>query len=48
VLSAQGLKLVKDGKELASKTENVAELNRQANEFEKQALPILRGLGIAA
>ena len=46
-LSAQGLKLLRDGQELGSKTENVAELNRQANEFEKQTLPILRGLGIA-
>ena len=45
-LAGQGLKLVKDGKELASGTENLAELNTQAAEFADKWLPIMTALGI--
>ena len=45
-LSGQGLKLVKDGKQLATDDENLAELNTQASEFSDKWLPIMKALGI--
>lgn len=46
-LSGQGLKLVKDGKQLTTDTENLAELNTQATEFADKWLPIMKALGIS-
>ena len=46
-LSGQGLKLVKDGKQLATGTENLVELTTQATEFGEKWLPIMKALGIS-
>lgn len=46
-LSGQGLKLVKDGRQLATGTENLAELAAQANDFHQKWLPIMKALGIS-
>lgn len=46
-LTAQGQKLLKDGKTLDTPEDNLAELNRQANEFAEKQLPILKALQIA-
>ena len=46
-LSGQGLKLVKDGKQLATDAENLAELDKQATEFADKWLPIMKSLGIS-
>lgn len=46
-LSGQGLKLVKDGRQLATGTENLAELAAQAKEFDEKWLPIMTALGIS-
>lgn len=47
ILSAQGQKLVKEGKTLESVEENLAELTRQATEFAEKRLPVLKALQIA-
>lgn len=43
-LEAQGQKIIKDGKTLATPEENIAELTAQADEFSKKQLPILKAL----
>jgi hypothetical protein len=45
-LDAQAERILKDGKGLETPQENLAELQRQAEEFEKKQLPIFRALGI--
>ncbi|WP_372826918.1 methyltransferase regulatory domain-containing protein [Polaromonas sp.] len=47
ILSAQGQRIVMEGKTLESADDNLAELNRQATEFHERHLPILKSLGIA-
>jgi SAM-dependent methyltransferase len=48
ILSAQGHRLVKDGATLQTAEDNVAELQRQAEEFESTRLPVFRALGVVA
>jgi len=45
-VAAQGQRLLKDGKTLETPDENLAELTRQAQEFEQKRLPVLRALAI--
>ncbi len=45
-ISAQGQKLLKDGKPLETAEDNLAELNRQAGEFAAKNLPIMKALQI--
>jgi len=47
LLSAQGEKLIKDGKPLETPAENLAELRIQADAFSSDRLPILRAAGVA-
>jgi hypothetical protein len=47
VLQAQGQRLLKDGAPLQSPEENIAEIERQASEFERLRLPVLVALKIA-
>jgi hypothetical protein len=47
ILSAQGQRIIKDGKTLETMEENLAELTSQANEFASKRLPILKALQIA-
>ena len=47
MLKAQGQSLLKQGQPLTTEAENLAELTRQAEEFEKDQLPILKALQIA-
>lgn len=47
ILAAQNQKLVKEGTPLESDEENLAELTRQANEFNDKRLPVLKALQIA-
>jgi len=47
ILSAQGQKIVKEGKTLETPEENIAELTDQANTFAEKQLPILKALQIA-
>lgn len=47
LLSAQGHRVLKDGKPLAKAQDNIRELTRQAGEFADQRLPILKALRIA-
>jgi hypothetical protein len=47
ILAAQGQKIVKDGKPIETADENLAELNRQANEFATKNMPIMKALQIA-
>lgn len=47
LLAAQGQRLVQDGKTLDSSEDNLAELTRQANEFNDKRLPVMKALGIA-
>ena len=47
VLQSQGQRIVKDGAPLAEMTDNVKELERQAQEFGDKRLPLLRHLLIA-
>ncbi len=47
VLTAQGQKLVKDGKTLETAEDNLAELHLQAQAFAAKQLPILKALQIA-
>lgn len=46
ILTAQGQKLVKDGKTLETEAENRAELLAQAEDFATTLLPVLRGLEV--
>lgn len=46
VLSAQGQRIMKEGKPLMIEAENIAELNLQATNFAEKQLPILKGLGV--
>ena len=46
-LNATGQRLLRDGKPIESPEENLAELTRQAQEFEAKQLPILKAVGIA-
>ena len=46
-LKAQGQLLLKEGQPLKTEEENIAELTRQASEFEQKDLPILKALQIA-
>jgi Predicted methyltransferase regulatory domain/Methyltransferase domain len=43
----QGQRLVKDGKAVESSEQNLAELTRQAQEFEAKRLPVMKALQIA-
>jgi hypothetical protein len=47
ILSAQGQKLVQDGKTLETPEENLAELTAQATVFAEKQLPVLKALQIA-
>ena len=47
ILSAQGQRLLKEGKSLDTAEDNLAELTTQANEFAEKQLPILKALQIA-
>lgn len=47
VLSSQGQRLLKAEQPLQSEEENIAELNRIADEFNKKVLPVLQGLRVA-
>ena len=47
-LAEQGLKLVKNGVQLETATENLAELTQQAQDFAARWLPILQGLQVSA
>jgi SAM-dependent methyltransferase len=46
ILSAQGQRLVKDGKTLETAEDNIAELTRQATNFAAKQLPILKALQV--
>lgn len=43
---ALGLKLIKDGEPIKDAAENLAQLRRDADEFAKTSLPLLRALGV--
>ena len=47
LLTAQGHKLVKDGKTLETAEENLVELCRQAEVFSEKRLPVLKALQVA-
>jgi hypothetical protein len=47
VIQAQGQRLLKDGAPLQSPEENLAEIERQASEFERLRLPVLVALKVA-
>jgi len=47
VIQAQGQRLLKDGAPLKSPEENLAEIERQASEFERLRLPVLVALKVA-
>jgi hypothetical protein len=47
ILQAQGQRLLKDGAPLQSPEENIAEIERQASEFERLRLPVLVALQVA-
>lgn len=46
ILNAQGHKIVKDGQQLVTPEEHMAELTKQAHEFAAKKLPILKALQI--
>jgi hypothetical protein len=46
ILNAQGQKLLKDGQALATAQENIAELTRQAEEFNLKQMPVMKALQI--
>jgi hypothetical protein len=46
VLHDQGHRIVKAGQPLQTEQENLAELELIAHDFQKKALPMLRGLGV--
>lgn len=48
VLLAQSQRIVLDGRPLAAEADNIAELQRQAAEFARERLPLMKALGIAA
>ena len=48
LLSAQGQRILKQGKPLETEAENVSELTAQAESFIAKQLPILKALGIAS
>jgi hypothetical protein len=45
-LESQGQRLVKEGKTLESAADNLAELTRQAEEFQAKTLPVLKALRV--
>jgi hypothetical protein len=45
-ISAQGISLVKEGKQLETANENIAELTRGAAMFAEKRRPVLKALGI--
>lgn len=45
-LEQQGQRLIKDGKPMAERADNIAELTRQAQEFLDKHLPLYRGLSL--
>ena len=47
ILQAQGQRILKDGKPLASAEDHLAELHRQATEFADKTLPCLQAVGVA-
>jgi SAM-dependent methyltransferase len=47
ILQTQGQRLLKDGAPLQSPEENIAEIERQASEFERLRLPVLVALQVA-
>jgi SAM-dependent methyltransferase len=47
LLAAQGQRLLKQGKTLASAEENMDELLKQATEFAEKRLPVLKALGVS-
>ena len=46
ILKIQGQKILKDGAPLEDESQSLAELSRQADEFSKKQLPILKALQI--
>jgi len=47
IIAAQGQRIVKDGQQLPTEAENLAELNAQAQAFADKQLPVLKALQIA-
>ena len=47
ILAAQNQRIMKEGEALQDPADNIAELERQAAEFENKNLPVLKALGIA-
>jgi len=47
LLTAQGQRIVRDGKTLASAQDDLAELNAQASDFAQKQLPVLKALQVA-
>jgi hypothetical protein len=47
MLAAQGQRIVKEGKQLETTEENLAELTAQAQAFADKQLPILKALMVA-
>ena len=47
VLAQQGQRLLKDGAAIEKPEDNIAELKRQAAEFETKTLPVLKALKVA-
>lgn len=48
IVAAQGQCLIKEGKQIESVEDNLAELNQQAKLFAEKQLPILRALGVCS
>ncbi len=46
ILSMQNQRLIKEGKAIEKIEDNIAELNRQAEAFEKEVLPLYKALGL--
>lgn len=47
ILAAQGQRIIKEGKQLETSEQNLAELNAQAKTFSERQLPILKALMVA-
>jgi len=47
LLGAQGQRILKEGKALETREEDLAELTSQAMEFAEKVLPVMKALGIA-
>ena len=47
LLTAQGQRIIKDGKTLESAEQNLDEMLKQATDFADKRLPVLKGLGIS-